>query len=226
MEQLQTGFSGELPQVHLADVLQLHSQNRFSGGLSVQQQQEKGVIFFREGEVIHAEQDSISGIDAIYRMLSWQGGHFACHPNLKTLQTSIRMSMSQLLLECHRRLDEDGAYRSPETSKTLSMNKTIRKVLPIPGVNFAVLIDDQGHPFDDDSDSAARLSAQGHYFGDIATQLGNLFGARHCHYTAVSGQAGHCLVFHSPKRSMVVAVPGNCDYHPVESAIRATLARK
>lgn len=231
MEQIQEGFTGELPKVHLADILQLHSQNNFSGGLSVQQSQSKGVIFFQKGKVIHAEQDDISGIDAIYRMLGWKSGQFVCHPNLKTLHSSINMSMSQLLLECHRRLDEEGYLQGKEPSQktvhtSTSNNKTVSKINPIPGVNFAVLIDEEGHPLEDDSSSAARLSAQGHFFVDIAKKLGNLFGAQNYHFSVISGSGGHCMNFHSDKRTLVVATPGNCEYQPVESAIRSTLARK
>ncbi len=230
MEQVQEGFTGELPKVLLSDVLQLHNQNRFSGGLSVQQNQSKGVIFFQKGEVIHAEQDDVSGIEAIYRMLGWRSGQFVCHPNLKTMHSSIDMSMSQLLLECHRRLDEEGFQSDAPASQAplqdSSSNKTISKITPIPGVNFAVLIDENGHPQDDDSSSAARLSAQGHFFVDIAKKLGQLFGAQNYHFSVVSGSGGHCMNFHSNSRTLVVAAPGNCEYQPIESAIRSTLARK
>lgn len=224
MGQTQQGFSGELPQVHLADVMQLHHQNQFSGGLSILHNKNKGVIFFREGEIVHAEQNQTTGIDAIYQMLSWTGGIFSCHPNLKPMHTSIRMSMTQLLLECHCRLDEEGVYQpQPKTDEKQSMNKTVRKILPIPGVNFAVLIDSKGQPDSDNSDSAARLGAQGHYFIDVTDKLGRLLGAKNCHFSAITGNAGHCLVFKTKQRSLVVGVPGNCNFQPVESAIRTTL---
>ena len=226
MKQTQHGFSGELPKVDLADVLQLHGLNRFSGGLSVQQDNMKGTIFFRDGEVVHAEQGENSGSDAIYRMLTWKTGSFSCHPNLETMQHSIRMSMSQLLLECHCRLDEEGTTVTPPPREERTLNKTVRKVMPIPGVNFAVVIDEQGRPLDDGTDSAARLSAQGHYFVSIAQQLGQLFGASDCHSLAISGKAGHCLVFQAQEKALVVAVPGQNEYAPVENAIRKTLIRK
>ncbi len=227
MEQLQEGFTGELPKVHLADILQLHSQNGFSGGLSVQQNTSKGVVFFNKGQVIHAEQNDISGIDAIYRMLGWKGGQFACLPNLKTMHSSINMSMSQLLLECHRRLDEEGVVDTEEVTKMPEAgNKTVQKISPIPGVNFAVLIDDNGHPDNDSSSSASRLSAQGHFFADVGKKLGALLGADGYHFSVVTGSGGHCLNFQSNNRALVVATPGNCEYQPIESAIRSTLARK
>ncbi len=227
MEQLQEGFSGELPKVHLADILQLHSQNGFSGGLSVQQNKSKGVIYFHKGEVIHAEQNEVTGIDAIYIMLGWTGGHFACLPNLTTMNSSIKMSMSQLLLECHRRLDEEGVVQTEEkTNKPERINKVVKKISPIPGVNFAVLIDKHGHPDCDDSSSASRLSAQGHFFADIGKKLGNLLGADGYHFSVVTGSGGHCMNFHSNDRTLVVATPGNCEYQPIESAIRSTLGKK
>ncbi len=227
MNQSRKGFSGELPQAHLADVLQLHGLNGFSGGISVRQDKRKGVIFFREGQIIHAEQDGTTGIDAVYRMFSWQGGDFSCHPNLQTLHTTITMSLSNLLLECHRRLDENGELlESQPQPKVDNMNKTVKKLLPIPGVNFAVITNQQGQPVDDTSDSAARLGAQGHYFNQVATQLGELFGAKHCSFTAAGGQAGHCLNFRANQMSMIIGVPADSDYLAIENAIRATLAQK
>ena len=227
MEQLQEGFTGELPKVHLADILQLHSQNGFSGGLSVQQNRSKGVVYFQKGKVVHAEQDELSGIDAIYRMLGWKSGQFACLPNLKTMHSSISMSMSQLLLECHRRLDEEGVSQPEEVTKMPEAgNKTVQKISPIPGVNFAVLIDEHGHPDSDNSSSASRLSAQGHFFTDIGKKLGALLGAEGYHFSVITGSGGHCMNLHSKGRTLVVATPGNCEYQPIESAIRSALVRK
>ncbi len=227
MKQSQTGFSGELPQVLLADVLQLHGLNGFSGGISVRQEKLKGVIFFRAGEVVHAEQDENTGIDAICNILSWQGGDFSCHPNLQTLHSTIKMSLSNLLLECHRRLDENAQFEKPHQSqKAETMNKTVKKLLPIPGVNFAVITNNQGQPVDDDSDSAARLGAQGHYFNQVAQQLGELFGAKKITFTAAGGQAGHCLNFRGNQRSVIVGIPAHMDYLAIENAIRSTLAEK
>ncbi len=227
MTQPQTGFSGELPQVELADVLQLHGLNGFSGGISVKQEQQKGVIFFREGQIIHAEHENVTGIDAIYHMLSWQGGEFSCHPNLQTLHATIDMSLSNLLLECHRRLDENTQETTPTKKlKEGTMNKTIKKILPIPGVNFATITDITGHPINDQSDSAARLGAQGHYLNQVAQQLGDLFGAKNCNFIAVGGQAGHCLNFRSHDKSMIVALPAQKDYLAIEHTIRTTLAEK
>ncbi len=227
MERLQEeGFTGELPKVHLADILQLHSQNGFSGGLSVQQNRSKGVVFFNKGKVIHAEQNDLTGIDAIYRMLGWRSGNFACLPNLKTMHSSISMSMSQLLLECHRRLDEEGVVTEEVTKMPETTNKTVQKISPIPGVNFAVLIDEHGHPDNDTSSSASRLSAQGHFFADVGKKLGALLGAEGYHFSVVTGSGGHCMNFQSNNRTLVVATPGNCEYQPIESAIRSTLVRK
>ncbi len=227
MQQLKQGFSGELPQVMLADVLQFHGHNGFSGGISFKQDTEKGVIFFRDGNVVHAEQGKLQGIDAIYRMLLWKGGEFSCHPNLETLNSSVRMTLSHLLLECHRRLDEnqDQEQSKPQQSKK-AVHKSVRKILPIPGVNFAVLIDEQGKPLEDDSDGAARLSAQGEYFDKFAQQLGQLLGLAGCNVTVASGKAGHCLGFRSNNKTMVVGMPADADFRKVESAIRSTLSRK
>jgi hypothetical protein len=139
------------------------------------------------------------------------------------------MSVNHLLLECLSRLDEEqnlGPVKSEQKMPVKKMNKSVRKILSIPGVNYAVLMNEQNQPDDDNSDSAARLAAQGHFFGDMAKQLGTLLGARGCNFTAASGQAGHCVTFRSNKITMVVGMPAGIDFRSTEDAIRATLSRK
>jgi len=131
------------------------------------------------------------------------------------------------LLECHLRLDEQGSVdSSSQVNQAKPLNRTVRKLLPIPGVNHAVIIDERGLPQDDDTDSAARMSAQGHYLVEMAQQLGELFDAQECSSLVVSGQAGHCMLFNSGDKALVVGVSANVDRINTENAIRKTLAHK
>ena len=65
-----TGFEGGISGLGLADLLQLKAQHRFSGCFRIQYQSEQGRIFFREGEIVHAEQGALSGEAAFCEMLS------------------------------------------------------------------------------------------------------------------------------------------------------------
>jgi len=63
------------------------------GGLSIQQDHSKGIIYFRDGEIVHAEQGAIRGMDAIYIMLGWKEGDFSCQPELEAATVSITMPL-------------------------------------------------------------------------------------------------------------------------------------
>ena len=67
------GFEGAVAGLTLPDVIQMNALNRFSGCISVHFGQHAGLIFFRDGEIIHAEQGEKTGEDAFYEILQWPG---------------------------------------------------------------------------------------------------------------------------------------------------------
>ncbi len=64
----------------------------------------KGMICFRDGEIVHAQTMEISGEEAFYVILSWDLGVFSCDDNMPKCQT-IQESWDFLLMESMRRLD-------------------------------------------------------------------------------------------------------------------------
>ena len=76
------GFEGSVAGLGLTDVIELSANNHFSGCVSVRHGPSSGLIFFRDGEVIHAEQDGIRGEQAFYEIMRWPGGKFSLEPNV------------------------------------------------------------------------------------------------------------------------------------------------
>jgi hypothetical protein len=64
----------------------------------------KGVICFREGEIVHAQTMEIRGEEAFYNILSWEIGVFSCDDR-KPKSETIQESWDFLLMESMRRLD-------------------------------------------------------------------------------------------------------------------------
>ncbi len=64
----------------------------------------KGMICFRDGEIVHAQTMEINGEEAFYVILSWDLGVFSCDDNPPKCQT-IQESWDFLLMESMRRLD-------------------------------------------------------------------------------------------------------------------------
>ncbi len=64
----------------------------------------EGLIFFRDGEIVHAENQELHGEEAFYAILSWELGVFECDETPVENDT-IHESWDFLLMESMRRLD-------------------------------------------------------------------------------------------------------------------------
>jgi hypothetical protein len=57
----QPGFVGAVSGMSLADIIQVKGGNRYSGCLIVENMNKCGTVYFRDGEIVHAEQANLSG---------------------------------------------------------------------------------------------------------------------------------------------------------------------
>lgn len=104
------GFSGTVTNTSLHDIIQLICIGRNSCRMLVRSRDRKGLIYFRDGEIIHAESEGGTGEEAFYDIVSWELGIFECDAEPAEVDT-IRESWDFLLMESMRRLD------SPERSE-------------------------------------------------------------------------------------------------------------
>jgi DNA-binding response OmpR family regulator len=65
-------------------------------------------VWVRDGQVIDAELESLSGADAFYRLLTWDAGVFRVEFGAIDRAAAIRTATQALLLEGIRRMDEAG----------------------------------------------------------------------------------------------------------------------
>lgn len=111
-----TGFQGAIENLPLVNLLQVWAMNGFSGLVTVSSQSRAGHLYFVEGGIVHAEADGLTGEQAVQRILAWPEGSFNLHPNTTTLHRTIEKSLSHLLLDAHRELDEQRRNPSPPVS--------------------------------------------------------------------------------------------------------------
>ncbi len=71
---------------------------------------EKGVIYFNEGEIVHAECGEEKGTDAFYKILSWEEGEFVSNIGIVPPVQTIYQSWEHLLVEAMRRTDDKVEY--------------------------------------------------------------------------------------------------------------------
>ncbi len=101
------GLKGSLDSINLADIMQLVSNSKKSGRfVLVKNTGEKGFIYVSKGIVNHAEVDNFKGEDAIFTLISWGKGEFEFQEFEFDKETTITKSITSLLMDSARRIDE------------------------------------------------------------------------------------------------------------------------
>jgi hypothetical protein len=96
---------GSLESISLTDVAQLLHVNRKNGMLQVSSGRISGVLYFSNGEIIHAETIHSRGEVAAFEILEWDTGQFEFLTTQVQTQPSIRRTMQDLLMDSARLQD-------------------------------------------------------------------------------------------------------------------------
>ncbi len=72
-----SGMSGELAEISIVDLLQLINSSQKTGRLDLALEEGKAMVFFKEGEIIHARLLTLRNKEAVYALLPVKSGHFA-----------------------------------------------------------------------------------------------------------------------------------------------------
>jgi hypothetical protein len=112
-------FSSKVDRSGLVHLIQLNGINRFSGSIAFQAGSSEGVVFFSEGEVIHADTGTASGEEAFFRIMHWPGAAYTLAPDATPPRRTIQRSLELLLGDCQPAVDgrdEPAAATSPSTA--------------------------------------------------------------------------------------------------------------
>lgn len=100
-------LKGSLDSVNLADIMQLVSNSRQSGRFVLTKDTGgTGYIIIKKGEIIHSEVDNFIGEDAVFTLISWGNGDFVFETGEFEANQTISRSVTSLLMEAARRIDE------------------------------------------------------------------------------------------------------------------------
>ena len=100
-------LKGSLDSINLADIMQLVANSRQSGRFVLTRETgSPGYITLKRGEIVHAEVDKFMGEDAFFTLVSWGHGEFVFEEGHFEVETSITRSVTSLLMEAARRIDE------------------------------------------------------------------------------------------------------------------------
>lgn len=106
---LRSGVHGTLDQIGLSSLLSMIEMERKSGILLLRRGNASARLYCKEGRVLMARlygATPLSGVDVVYKLLSWTDGHFNFTAMPVSVADEIGLRITHLLLEGARRHDE------------------------------------------------------------------------------------------------------------------------
>jgi hypothetical protein len=99
-------FQGSIQELPVPDIIQLVSVSGKTGMFTLVRGAERGYIYLRNGQMVHARIGDLVGEEAIYALAIWSSGDFQFSPGEEPDSVTIEKSNTSLLMEAARRLDE------------------------------------------------------------------------------------------------------------------------
>ncbi len=147
----QKGFAGMVSDFQLSDLIQVNCLGHLTAELYVRHDNEEGIIYFHDGNIVHAEVGTLKGEEAFYRIISWPGGEFSVKKNAKSHQHTINKSWQNLLLEGLRLKDEaskmyEDERENEKQKRIIMMQNELSKLLRVNGVLGVFVFNKGGFP--------------------------------------------------------------------------------
>ncbi|MBN2367204.1 MAG: response regulator [Calditrichaeota bacterium] len=176
------GFKGSVADFHLSDIIQLNCLGRLTSALEVKHEHETGQIYFDNGNIVHCETDRLSGENAFYHIMSWQGGEFTVKRNVKSPHETIDKGWQSLLLEAMQQVDEhsDKVLEQKEKEKRRrirSIHLQLEPVLKTEGTDFILLHNSAGFPvtfMPSDENGKLEATELGNHLSTFLGEVGKL----------------------------------------------------
>lgn len=107
-EELSSGMVGQLSDLAPVELCQMINSNQKTGRLNIEFDDSYAVLFFNEGELVHADYNGRVGRDAFYTILSIQDGRFKFTQGLTREQKKLDVlgGFMGMLMEGMKRLDD------------------------------------------------------------------------------------------------------------------------
>jgi len=123
-----SGFSGNIGQIQLADLIQLVCMTRTNQTIDVQWSEQRGKIFVQMGQVGHAAVLDLEGEEAFYEIFQWPEGCFDVSPSSGNEVNSIEKPWEFLLMEAMRIKDEKAGGGTDEEESKEKIESLFQKV--------------------------------------------------------------------------------------------------
>jgi hypothetical protein len=99
-------FQGDLAEIPTFAVLQILEMGRKTGLVQIECDEGLGRLWLVDGCPVHGETKSQKGFDAAMSLVNSKAGRFSFEPEVRSDETTIEATVTELLLEASRALDE------------------------------------------------------------------------------------------------------------------------
>jgi hypothetical protein len=118
-KQQTVGFAGKVEQLELQHIIQIAVLAGISATIVVRQGNQKGYIYVRNGQIIHAAVSGLAGQEAVNEMVGWRVGRFDLKQGiLQDIPRTVAANSASVILEATRVLDERLAEEEPEADQS------------------------------------------------------------------------------------------------------------
>jgi len=118
------GFSGDISEMNLVDLIQTLELGKKSGIIKMKFQKYNGNVFVKNGEVIDADLEKFSPKDAILKMAVWTEGSFFVEMTDVTRDKTLTQKNKDLISEALKRINrwEQAKKNLPPLSTIIAVN--------------------------------------------------------------------------------------------------------
>ncbi|MBI5207629.1 MAG: DUF4388 domain-containing protein [Candidatus Firestonebacteria bacterium] len=100
------GLEGDISHFSLPDIIQLIGMGKRTGMLSLKKENDEGIIYFHDGQPVHALYNNLKGEEAAYSLFHWNQGNFKFENNIPSPSETITVNWMNLIMEGARHVDE------------------------------------------------------------------------------------------------------------------------
>lgn len=129
---------GNLKEFSLVNLIQLNCLENKTAKLTFNYRGKIGVIYFENGEIPHAQFDTATGPDAIYKVIHLTEGEFKIEDGIRTNLKTNNIKWSELILEGMRIYDES------QVGQDHAHSVLIKNLMQVEGVLAAIILLNDG----------------------------------------------------------------------------------
>lgn len=135
-------MQGNIAEMAVADLIQHTCQDRKTARVTLANGAHEAMLFFKNGEIIHASLENTEGEEVVYKILSWKEGTFTLENGIKAPKSSIKRSWTGLLLLGAQRLDEsEHLISNQEKENTMAnISESLHEIMKIEGAIACALV--------------------------------------------------------------------------------------